>query len=266
MELYYVPFYRYLKFDEKIGFRAWYKTLVNEPTNVLQHQGYYPLGHNPNANMKNNIENLKPLRNRYFEEIKQICKSYNINLITVTTPMCKNVKGMDYFKKVKAMYPEIKEYEQCRKNYIEHISGPKILQTFRVRNKTLLELVQLMAHEEQYITLGGKATTIHSHSGPMINNWVNTTESVIPHKNKEVPNAKTEEENINTFIQFFEPHYNDKELEELLKTEPNIVYEKDTELEQILIDNPMKYIYRKHSPQTHTNTIAYNESKNNKKK
>jgi hypothetical protein len=52
-----------------------------------------------------------PLRNRYFEEIKQICKANNINLIAVTTPMCSNVKGMDYFKKVKALYPEIKEYE-----------------------------------------------------------------------------------------------------------------------------------------------------------
>jgi hypothetical protein len=111
MELYYVPFYRYLKFDEKIGFRAWYKTLINEPTNLMQHQGYYPLGENPKANMKNNIENLKPLRNRYFEEIKQICEANSINLIAVTTPMCSNVKGMEYFKKVKALYPEIKEYE-----------------------------------------------------------------------------------------------------------------------------------------------------------
>jgi hypothetical protein len=111
MELYYVPFYRYLKFDEKIGFRAWYKTLINEPTNLIQHQGYYPLGKNPKANMKNNIENLKPLRNRYFEEIKQICEANSINLIAVTTPMCSNVKGMEYFKKVKALYPEIKEYE-----------------------------------------------------------------------------------------------------------------------------------------------------------
>ena len=110
-ELYYVPFYRYLQFDEKIGFRAWYKTLVNEPTNVMHNQGYYPLGYNPKANMKNNIENLKPLRNRYFEEIKQICKANGIHLIAVTTPMCSNVKGMEYFKKVKAMYPEIKEYE-----------------------------------------------------------------------------------------------------------------------------------------------------------
>ncbi|MCL9769746.1 hypothetical protein NAT47_04885 [Flavobacterium sp. HXWNR69] len=110
-ELYYVPFYRYIQFDSKIGFRAWYKTLVNEPTNTLANKGYYPLGFNPKANMKNNIASLVPLRNRYFEEIKQICKDNHINLIAVTTPMCSNVKGMEYFKKVKALYPEIKEYE-----------------------------------------------------------------------------------------------------------------------------------------------------------
>ena len=110
-ELYYVPFYRYIQFDSKIGFRAWYKTLIDEPTNSLANKGYYPLGFNPKANMKNNIESLVPLRNRYFEEIKQICKANHINLIAVTTPMCSNVKGMDYFKKVKALYPEIKEYE-----------------------------------------------------------------------------------------------------------------------------------------------------------
>ncbi|MBP9848067.1 MAG: hypothetical protein KBC58_01375 [Flavobacterium sp.] len=110
-ELYFVPFYRYIQFDSKVGFRAFYKTLVQEPTNTLANKGYYPLGTNPKANMKNNIESLEPLRNRYFEEIKQICKSNGINLIAVTTPMCSKVKGMDYFKKVKKFYPEIKEYE-----------------------------------------------------------------------------------------------------------------------------------------------------------
>ncbi len=109
--LYYLPFYRYIQFDAKVGFRAFYKTMVHEPTNILANKGYYPLGYNPTANMKNNIENLIPLRNRYFEEIKRICKSNHINLIAVTTPMCSNVKGMAYFKKVKALYPEIKEYE-----------------------------------------------------------------------------------------------------------------------------------------------------------
>jgi len=61
--------------------------------------------------MKNNIESLVPLRNRYYEEIKQICKTNHINLIAVTTPMCSNVKGMGYFEKVKKIYPEIKDFE-----------------------------------------------------------------------------------------------------------------------------------------------------------
>lgn len=111
IELYYVPFYRYIQFDAKVGFRSWYKTLINESTNTLANKGYYPLGYNPKGNMKNNIENLKPLRNCYFEEIKQICKTNNINLIAVTTPMCSNVKGMGYFEKVKKVYPEIKDFE-----------------------------------------------------------------------------------------------------------------------------------------------------------
>ena len=112
VELYYVPFYRYIQFDSKVGFRAFYKSLRQEPTNTMANKGYYPLGFNPKANMKNNIEGLIPLRNRYFEEIRQICKANNINLIPVTTPMCSNVIGMDYFRKVKALYPEIREYEQ----------------------------------------------------------------------------------------------------------------------------------------------------------
>jgi hypothetical protein len=105
-ELYYVPFYRYIQFDAKVGFRAWYKTLIDEPTNSLANNGYYPLGFNPKANMKNNIESLVPLRNRYFEEIKQICKANHINLIAVTTPMCSNVKEWTTLKKSKRCIPK----------------------------------------------------------------------------------------------------------------------------------------------------------------
>ena len=62
--------------------------------------------------MKNNIVNLNPLpHNKYYEEIKNICKANNINLIVLMTPMCENVKGMNYFDKVKKGYPEIHNYE-----------------------------------------------------------------------------------------------------------------------------------------------------------
>ena len=110
---YYIPFYRYVVFEAQIGFREMYNTLIKKPTKLLDHLGYNPLGKNPNANMKNDLTNLKPLRNKYYEEIKQICKLNNIKLITVMTPMCTNTKGLDYFEKVHDLYPEIYNYEKA---------------------------------------------------------------------------------------------------------------------------------------------------------
>lgn len=111
-ELYYIPFYRYIKFDAKIGFREIYKIVKTERTNVLDNSGYYPLVKHKKGNMKNNIANLNPLpHNKYYEEIKNLCKANNIKFIAIMTPMCENVAGMNYFNKVKKAYPEIHNYE-----------------------------------------------------------------------------------------------------------------------------------------------------------
>ena len=110
---YYIPFYRYIVFDPQIGFREMYNTIIGKPTKLLDHLGYYPLGKNPNANMKNDLTNLKLLHNKYYEEIKQICSGNNIKLISVMTPMCSNVKGLDYFQKIHQIYPEIHNYEKA---------------------------------------------------------------------------------------------------------------------------------------------------------
>jgi hypothetical protein len=112
-QLYYIPFYRYINFDALIGFREVYKTLSEQRTNVLDKAGYHALG-NKKGNMKNNIVNLNPLLdNKYYEEIKRICKANNIRFIAVMTPMCENVVGMNYFEKVQKAYPEIHNYENA---------------------------------------------------------------------------------------------------------------------------------------------------------
>ena len=108
---YYIPFYRYIIFEPEIGFREMYNTAKGKGTKLLDNLGYYPLGKNPKANMKNDLTNLKPLHNKYYKEIKQICKVNNIKLIAVMTPMCSNTKGLDYFQKVNKIYPEIHNYE-----------------------------------------------------------------------------------------------------------------------------------------------------------
>jgi len=110
---YYIPFYRYIVFEPQIGFREMYETAIGKPTKLLDHLGYYPLGKNPNANMKNDLTNLKPLRNKYYEEIKQICAANKINLIAIMTPMCTNTTGLNYFQKVQQVYPEIHNYENA---------------------------------------------------------------------------------------------------------------------------------------------------------
>ena len=110
-ELYYIPFYRYVDFDALIGFREIYNTASGKPTNILDNLGYHPLTSNKPGNMKNDIRGLKPIRNKYYEEIKQICKQNHYNLITVMTPMCSNVKGLDYFEKSNRIYPEIHNLE-----------------------------------------------------------------------------------------------------------------------------------------------------------
>ncbi|GAA3779727.1 hypothetical protein [Flavobacterium ginsengiterrae] len=111
-ELYYIPFYRFIKYDSKIGFRETFLTAVGKKTNALDNLGYYPLEKHKNGNMKNNIVNLNPLpHNKYYEEIKTLCKENNIKFIAVMTPMCENVIGMNYFDKVKKAYPEIYNYE-----------------------------------------------------------------------------------------------------------------------------------------------------------
>lgn len=115
-ELYYIPFYRYIKYDNKIGFREVCKIIRDDKTNSLDNSGYYPLQKHKNGNMKNNIVNLNPLKhNKYYEEIKNLCKIHNINFIAIMTPMCENVKGMNYFEKVKKLYPEIYNYENVVK-------------------------------------------------------------------------------------------------------------------------------------------------------
>lgn len=108
--LYYIPFYRYLKYDTKIGFREMFFYGLNKKSQELNNGGYDPLTSN-GAKLNEESLNFEPKRNRYYEEIKRICQLNHINLIAIMTPMCENVIGIDYFQKVNQLYPEIHNYE-----------------------------------------------------------------------------------------------------------------------------------------------------------
>ncbi len=109
--VYNVPFYRYAKYDAKIGLREVFFCSLNRKSKELDEGGYSALEGNDIANVED-LSDSNPLRNIYYEEIKKACKDNNITLIALMTPMCENTKGMDYFDKVKKLYPEIYNYEK----------------------------------------------------------------------------------------------------------------------------------------------------------
>lgn len=110
--LYYVPFYRYIKFDAEIGFREFAFAASHKMSTNLKNFGFAPL-YGTGATMSYDLTKFKPNKNRYYESIKEICKANNINLIVLSTPICSNAKGIENFDKIKSVYPEIKNYENA---------------------------------------------------------------------------------------------------------------------------------------------------------
>jgi hypothetical protein len=107
---YFVPFYRYAKYETKIGFREMIFSCLNKKSKELYFGGYSALEKNKNK-LEESLSGISPKRNQYYEEIKRICRANKINLIAVMTPMCENTKGINYFDKVQKLYPEIHNYE-----------------------------------------------------------------------------------------------------------------------------------------------------------
>ncbi len=107
----YIPFYRYIENDAKIGFREMYFSLIGKKTNALDNFGYYPL-RGKGKNMSYDLTNYSPKRNYGYEEIKALCKKNNIQLIAIAHPMCDLCQADDYFNKIKSIYPEVYNYEK----------------------------------------------------------------------------------------------------------------------------------------------------------
>ncbi|EAZ96248.1 hypothetical protein FBBAL38_02475 [Flavobacteria bacterium BAL38] len=108
--LYYMPFYRYIQYDSQIGFREMFFSAIQKTSASILNEGFYALK-GEGKNMKYDLTKYAPKKNKDYEFIKDICKTNNINLIVVSTPMCSNVKGIDYFNKIKSIYPEVHNYE-----------------------------------------------------------------------------------------------------------------------------------------------------------
>jgi hypothetical protein len=108
--LYYLPFYRYICYETKIGVRELFFSIIKRKSNALQNGGFYPLT-NQGKNMSYDLSKYAPKANKNYQKIKDLCRTHKIKLIAITTPMCANTVNMDYFQALKKRYPEIHNFE-----------------------------------------------------------------------------------------------------------------------------------------------------------
>ena len=109
-QLYYIPFYRFVAYESKIGIREVFFSIIKKKSNALQNGGFYPLL-NVGKNLKYDLSQYKPKANKNYKRVKDLCQKYKINLIVITTPICKSAINSNYFKELKKMYPEIYNFE-----------------------------------------------------------------------------------------------------------------------------------------------------------
>jgi hypothetical protein len=112
-KLLYIPFYRYLHYDSRVGFREMYFSAVHKKTNALENDGFNPLKSHAGKLVPADLSKYYPKRNIAYEEIRAICKKNNIHLIAITTPMCMTTVNRDYFNHINTIYPEIHRFENA---------------------------------------------------------------------------------------------------------------------------------------------------------
>ncbi len=112
-KLLFIPFYRYMNYDARIGFREMYYSAIAKKTNVLENKGFNPLANKSGEMIPADLSKYYPKKNVAYEEIKRICKQHNINLIAITTPICMSTINRDYFDNIQKVYPEILRYENA---------------------------------------------------------------------------------------------------------------------------------------------------------
>ncbi len=111
----YVPFYRYCKLDSKNGFRELVLTLLNKKGKFFDSKGFIALEPTLNSKQKYNLPVEVSKKNKYYDEIKVICKKNKVELIPFMAPFCVYVNHADFFSKLKRNVPELYDYSDAIK-------------------------------------------------------------------------------------------------------------------------------------------------------
>ncbi|WP_225035569.1 hypothetical protein [Winogradskyella sp. SM1960] len=110
--LYYLPFYRFMKYDSKIGFRELMMGLIKN--NKYDKRLGYPITTNKEMKERNTSYDFKieDKPNRHIEEIIQICKKEKVQIYFYTAPIYKANGNLDVIKRQLANYKDFSDFSE----------------------------------------------------------------------------------------------------------------------------------------------------------
>lgn len=111
--MYYIPFIRYCRSDQKIGFRDFFANLIGKKTTVTENKGYSPLSLQANEITNRNHFSLPAYitsYSPYYEKIKKYGDANNIKIVFFCAPFCRHTKNLNYVRKLKTKIPDLYDF------------------------------------------------------------------------------------------------------------------------------------------------------------
>ncbi|WP_156100679.1 hypothetical protein [Gillisia sp. Hel_I_29] len=109
-QLKYIPFYRYLIYDYKLGFREFFNSAINHRSATDFKNGYFPKYGSTNQKLSSTLPDHVISRNNYINKINAFAKKNDITIIYFMAPYCPNTKNLNYSKKLKNKLPSFLDY------------------------------------------------------------------------------------------------------------------------------------------------------------
>ena len=105
LALKYLPFYRYLIYDYKIGFREFFNTATGQAGWIDLENGYFPLYGSSGKDLQGSLPDHIRNKNDKIRQINSFARANNLNVVYFMAPFCPDMQNLDFASKLQEKLP-----------------------------------------------------------------------------------------------------------------------------------------------------------------
>lgn len=111
-KLKYVPFYKYLVFDYKLGFREHFNTFINKKSRLDLTNGYDAKYGTLGSKLQASLPKTINKESKTITAINEFAQKNKIKVVYFMAPFCFNTENKDFSQKLKQKIPGLLDYSQ----------------------------------------------------------------------------------------------------------------------------------------------------------